>query len=66
MMTLLQSSPEQHTTAHSSRVSLRRSPLKKPPTAAQAAFLSVISNSNNPFKSVESPFLCVNGSRIRY
>ena len=66
MMTLLQSSPVQHMTAHSSWVSLGRSPLKKPPTAAQAAFLSVISNSSNPFKSVESPFLYVNRSPIRY
>ena len=43
MMSLLQSSPVQHSTAHSSWVNLCfLSPLKKPPTAAQAAFLSVI------------------------
>ena len=43
MMSLLQSSPVQHSTAHSSWVKLcLLSPLRKPPTAAQAAFLSVI------------------------
>ena len=43
MMSLLQSSLVQHSTAHSSWVNLcLLSPLKKPPTAAQAAFLSVI------------------------
>ena len=47
MMSLLQSSPVQHSAAHSSWVNLCvLSPFKKPPTAAQAAFLSVIIGQN--------------------